>query len=97
MINEATKVSKEPGPVHMAISVTPSDIAVVLEKRLAEATAVVTVIGVGYVGLPLVLAMVARGYRVHALDATADRSVTARSDAVFICVPTAFTPQKELG
>ena len=74
MINEATKVSKELGPVHMAVSVTPSDIALVLEKRLAEATAVVTVIGVGYVGLPLVLAMVARGYRVHALDATADRS-----------------------
>ena len=45
MINVATKVSKEPGPVHMAISVTPSDIA----------------------------------------------------DAVFICVPTPFTPQKELG
>src|SRR3972149_7423455 len=97
MINEATKVSKELGPVHMAVSVTPSDIALVLEKRLAEATAVVTVIGVGYVGLPLVLAMVARGYRVHALDATADRSVPARADAGLTRHSSAIPPREGPG
>jgi UDP-N-acetyl-D-glucosamine dehydrogenase len=43
-------------------------LAKALEQRLAQASAPVTVIGAGYVGLPLALALAGRGYRVHALD-----------------------------
>src|SRR5205807_2429297 len=100
-----------------------------LERRLETADATVTVIGAGYVGLPLALALAESGYRLWALDvdhakvgvlnaggsyirdlpaeavasalaagrfaATTDPSVLAGSDAVVICVPTPFTPQKE--
>lgn len=103
--------------------------AKLLEKRLAATTAVVTIMGAGYVGLPSALALAARGFRVHAYDidadkvrslaaghshirdiaaqtvrtalaserfsATTDPEVIARSDVIFICVPTPFTPQKE--
>jgi len=103
--------------------------SVALERRLETAEATVTVIGAGYVGLPLALALAESGYRLWALDvdqakvgvlnaggsyirdlpsetvasaraagrfaATTDPSVLAGSDAVVICVPTPFTPQKE--
>lgn len=39
-----------------------------LEDRLITSTATVTVMGAGYVGLPLALVLAARGYRTHALD-----------------------------
>jgi UDP-N-acetyl-D-glucosamine dehydrogenase len=39
-----------------------------LEQRLVARTATVTVMGAGYVGLPLALALAARGYRIHAFD-----------------------------
>jgi len=103
--------------------------SVALERRLETANATVTVMGAGYVGLPLALALAESGYRLWALDvdhakvgvlnaggsyirdlpteavasalaagrfaATTDPSVLAGSDAVVICVPTPFTPQKE--
>ncbi len=109
----------------MSLGVT----SIALEERLAASTAAVTVMGAGYVGLPLALALATRGYRVHALDvdqakiralaagrsyvrdvpdlalreclstgrfgASVDPAVITESDAVFICVPTPFTPQKE--
>src|SRR6266480_817318 len=103
--------------------------SVALERCLETAEATVTVMGAGYVGLPLALALAGSGYRLWALDvdpakvdilntggsyirdlpseavasalaagrfaATTDPSVLAGSDAVIICVPTPFTPQKE--
>ena len=100
-----------------------------LEARITSATATVAVIGLGYVGLPLSLSLVQRGYavlgvdideaKVRALQAgrsyirdvpaddvraclaterlavTSDSAPLAEADAVFICVPTPFTPQKE--
>ncbi|MGH8058774.1 MAG: nucleotide sugar dehydrogenase, partial [Candidatus Entotheonellia bacterium] len=39
-----------------------------LEHRLVATTAVATVMGAGYVGLPLALALAAGGYRTHAFD-----------------------------
>lgn len=100
-----------------------------LAHRLAQRTATVAVMGLGYVGLPLALALSDRGYHVFGVDvntekiaalqrgesyirdvpaesvraslehgrfeATSDAVVLAQSDAIFICVPTPFTPQKE--
>src|SRR2546428_3468519 len=100
-----------------------------LETKVASGTATVAVIGLGYVGLPLALSLVRRGYSVVGVDvdeekvsalqagrsfirdvsadevreclATERLAVTFNSgalseaDAVFICVPTPFTPQKE--
>ena len=113
----------------MTTSMIIDDAVTGLEQRLAEATATVTVVGAGYVGLPLALALTARGYRVWAHDvdqrrvaslnagrsyirdiperaiqeglatsrfgATGDPSIITASDAIFVCVPTPFTPQKE--
>jgi len=113
----------------MTTSMIIDDAVTGLEHRLAEATATVTVVGAGYVGLPLALALTARGYRVWAHDvdqrrvtslndgrsyirdiperaireglatgrfgATGDPSIITASDAIFVCVPTPFTPQKE--
>lgn len=45
-----------------------TDSTLVLHQRLAQATASVTVVGAGYVGLPLALALARRGYRVQVLD-----------------------------
>src|SRR2546428_6713250 len=100
-----------------------------LEARITSGTATVAVIGLGYVGLPLSLSLVQRGYavlgveideaKVRALQAgrsyirdvpaddvraclaterlavTSDSAALAKADAVFICVPTPFTLQKE--
>src|SRR3989454_8057401 len=100
-----------------------------LETKITSGTATVAVIGLGYVGLPLALSLVRRGYSVVGVDvdeekvsalqagrsfirdvsadevreclATERFAVTFNSkalseaDAVFICVPTPFTPQKE--
>ncbi len=100
-----------------------------LERDLAAGEATIGVIGLGYVGLPLVLALAARGFDVVGLDvredkvasltagqsyirdvraadvaravedgrlrASTDPAVLAEVQAVFICVPTPFTPQKE--
>src|SRR2546426_2768927 len=100
-----------------------------LETKITSGTATVAVIGLGYVGLPLALSLVRRGYSVVGVDvdeekvsalqagrsfirdvsadeireclATERLAVTfnsgalAEADAVFICVPTPFTPQKE--
>jgi UDP-N-acetyl-D-glucosamine dehydrogenase len=105
------------------------DWSLALERRLETAEATVTVMGAGYVGLPLALGLAESGYRLWVLDvdhakvstlnsggsyihdlppeavasalaegrfaATTDPSVLAGSDAVVICVPTPFTPQKE--
>ncbi len=103
--------------------------ALELEQRLDSGAATVAVIGLGYVGLPLALALAERGFAVTGLDvqedkvaalsagrsyimdvssaavqlatgagrlrASADPAVLAGADAVVICVPTPFTPQKE--
>jgi UDP-N-acetyl-D-glucosamine dehydrogenase len=100
-----------------------------LERRIATGEAQVAVVGLGYVGLPLALALAGRGFAVAGLDvredkvaavnagrsyildvrgadvaraveggrlrASTDPAVLAGADAVFICVPTPFTPQKE--
>ena len=100
-----------------------------LEVRIASGTATVAVVGLGYVGLPLAMGLVRRGYSVLGVDVdqekirtlqarrsyirdipgdevreclaterleiTSDSAVLARADAVFVCVPTPFTPQKE--
>jgi UDP-N-acetyl-D-glucosamine dehydrogenase len=100
-----------------------------LDARIAAGTAVVGVIGLGYVGLPLALAYARRGFGVWGIDedrvkverlasgesyvrdvpadavraalaggrfsVTADASVLGACDAVFICVPTPISPQKE--
>ena len=49
------------------------DLADALARRLAERTAVVGVIGLGYVGLPLALAAVRAGFCVIGLDINPDR------------------------
>ncbi|MDR7537706.1 MAG: nucleotide sugar dehydrogenase [Armatimonadota bacterium] len=101
----------------------------VLAERIAAGTAVVGVIGLGYVGLPLALAYARRGFPVRGYDTDpdkiaalaagrsylrdvsadavraevaagrfalgADPAVLGECDAVFICVPTPFTHQKE--
>ncbi|MDQ7857426.1 MAG: nucleotide sugar dehydrogenase [Armatimonadota bacterium] len=101
----------------------------VLDERIAAGTAVVGVIGLGYVGLPLALAYARRGFPVRGYDtdidkiatlaagrsylrdvpaeavrvevaagrftAAADPAVLGECDAVFVCVPTPFTRQKE--
>lgn len=100
-----------------------------LEALLARGAPTVAVMGMGYVGLPLAISLVAGGCDVHGLDvqevkirslnegrsyvrdipdqavrqsletgrfaATADVSVLLECDAIFICVPTPFTLQKE--
>ncbi|MDR7481724.1 MAG: nucleotide sugar dehydrogenase [Armatimonadota bacterium] len=104
-------------------------IAAPLDARIAAGTAVVGVVGLGYVGLPLALAYARRGFPVRGLDVDAakvaavaggrsylrdvpaeavraevaagrlavgtDPAVLGECDAVFICVPTPFTQQKE--
>ena len=42
--------------------------AIALEQAIAEKTAVVGVVGLGYVGLPLIRAFVAAGYRTMGFD-----------------------------
>lgn len=100
-----------------------------LEGKILSGTATIAVIGLGYVGLPLALSLVRRGYSVLGVDvdeskvdtlrarrsyirdvtadevqecfsterltATSASAVLGEADAVFICVPTPFTPQKE--
>ena len=100
-----------------------------LDAKIATGTATVAVVGLGYVGLPLALALARHGHPVlgveiddrkvrmlregHSyirdvpdeevqagladsrLTVTSDAGVLAEADAVFICVPTPFTPQKE--
>jgi UDP-N-acetyl-D-glucosamine dehydrogenase len=53
---------------HRSVALRPGEASRLLEERLAATTAVVTVMGVGYVGLPLALAVAAHGFRVHAFD-----------------------------
>jgi len=106
-----------------------TDFAADLEARIAARTAVVGVVGLGYVGLPLAVAYARRGYTVRGLDLdagkvgalaggrshvldvseeevrdeiaserlrpTTDPGVLSGCDAVFICVPTPITRQKE--
>lgn len=100
-----------------------------LERKLETGTAVIAVIGLGYVGLPLALSLAEGGHRVVGVDAqpdkvaavnegqsyirdisalrvqeavaagrlvaTTDPGSIAQADAIFICVPTPFTLQKE--
>ena len=100
-----------------------------LDAKIATGTATVAVVGLGYVGLPLALALARHGHPVlgveiddrkvrmlregHSyirdvpddevqaglansrLTVTSDAGVLAEADAVFICVPTPFTLQKE--
>lgn len=50
-----------------------SDVAVELERTLSQATVRVAVMGMGYVGLPLALALVERGYSVHTIDINGEK------------------------
>ncbi len=100
-----------------------------LQKRLADRTARIAVVGLGYVGLPLAVEFADKGFRTTGIDvdarkvaslrkgknyipdidnarvarlvrgktlrATTSYADAAGADAVFICVPTPFTPNKE--
>ncbi len=50
-----------------------TDVALGLEGRVVGATAKVAVMGMGYVGLPLALALVERGYDVQTIDVSAEK------------------------
>ena len=50
-----------------------TDVALTLEGRVAEATAKVAVMGMGYVGLPLALALVERGCDVQTIDVSPEK------------------------
>ena len=50
-----------------------TDVARALEGRVAEATAKVAVMGMGYVGLPLALALVERGCDVQTIDVSPEK------------------------
>src|SRR5438034_10296271 len=99
-----------------------------LDAKIATGTATVAVVGLGYVGLPLALALARHGHPVlgveidhrkvrmlregHSyirdvpdeevqagladsrLTVTSDAGVLGEADAVFICVPTPFTPRR---
>jgi UDP-N-acetyl-D-glucosamine dehydrogenase len=99
-----------------------------LESRIANRSAAICVIGLGYVGLPLAVELARVGFHVTGLDtnasrvdalangksyigdisdsdlqaalaeghlvATIDYSVLSGADAMFICVPTPFTPAR---
>jgi UDP-N-acetyl-D-glucosamine dehydrogenase len=54
-------------------SARDSDLAGVLERRIAARTATVSVVGLGYVGLPLGLGFVESGFRVTGVDVDPER------------------------
>lgn len=56
----------EPAPAVATLSASLAD-------RLATRSATMTIVGVGYVGLPLAMALSAAGFRVHGLDASPRR------------------------
>jgi UDP-N-acetyl-D-glucosamine dehydrogenase len=60
------------------------DCAVALERRLKTADAAVTVMGAGYVGLPLALALAESGYHVWALDVDEAKVSTLDSGGSYI-------------
>jgi UDP-N-acetyl-D-glucosamine dehydrogenase len=62
-----------------------------LEARLNEGTAVLGVVGLGYVGLPLVVEFARAGYRVIGFDV----SQLMECDAISICVPTPLSKTRD--
>ncbi|MDI6773074.1 MAG: 3-hydroxyacyl-CoA dehydrogenase NAD-binding domain-containing protein, partial [bacterium] len=55
-----------------------------LEERLARKTAAITVIGGGYVGLPLALAFARRGYPVRILDVDGEKVAALNAGRSYI-------------
>lgn len=55
-----------------------------LEEKLTSGTAAITVMGMGYVGLPLALTLVGRGYEVHALDIKAEKVEALRAGRSYL-------------
>jgi len=68
-----------------------------LEDRLRATTAAVTVMGAGYVGLPLALALAERGYHTHAFDIDEEKIRTLNAGRSYIRDVPHSTVQESLG
>jgi len=72
--------------------------AAALKQKIADKTALVGIVGLGYVGLPLVRAFEAAGFRCveqGTFEPTADMNRLDEADAVLICVPTPLSDSRD--